>query len=585
MINRFKDRKPEETIQIVKKYFEDKGYKIVEEITTSECNTWSCQIMLSINDRFLFGANGKGVTKEYALASGYAEMFERFSNKICIYSNPFWGKNFIQTNYNKNGYYIDSEEILDTFDNFLKEPLVEDYLNTIFKEKENQKKYLEYCLPISAIKVPYISYISNEIKYFDPRLITKMFTSSGMAAGNTLEEALIQGISEIFEHYTAINFFKELQETYYEIDQKYLPQSIQEKINLIKKNDNYSFKIYDLSYNFNLPVCMSILINKTNLSFHPNFGSAPTLELAVERVITETYQNKKDFSKDPGLRTPFLAYSWAENVAKGFDSFVHRQILNEKFFEKKFILINPKDNKNEIYIKNFSNITNKKILEEYVKICKKFNTDIIYRNNSQIKEMFAIQIFCPGLKIRNHEDVINNQIIKEKEKENFKKGLIIFNSFLEDLYDETHDFNVLDYKRYSSLINSVSKIWNMPLFSPLLMGDWMKPIPPGNSLIGTVDLFQIVNEYIDLPGLYGILETYEHKKKAKYYATLKGYIKAGYTKEEIKQIFKVWNIEIPDDDFKYYDERWYLLKNIFIENFRSYIQSDVYKQFINSFCN
>jgi hypothetical protein len=34
---------------------------------------------------------------------------------------------------------------------------------------------------------------------------------------------------------------------------------------------------------------MSILINKTNLSFHPNFGSAPTLELAVERVITETY--------------------------------------------------------------------------------------------------------------------------------------------------------------------------------------------------------------------------------------------------------------------------------------------------------
>jgi hypothetical protein len=199
--------------------------------------------------------------------------------------------------------------------------------------------------------------------------------------------------------------------------------------------------------------------------------------------------------------------------------------------------------------------------------------------------MFAIQIFCPGLKTRNHEDVINNQIIKEKEKENFKKGLIIFNSFLEDLYDETYNFNVLDYKRYSSLINSVSKIWNMPLFSPLLMGDWMKPIPPGNSLIGTVDLFQIVNEYIDLPGLYGILETYEHKKKAKYYATLKGYIKAGYTKEEIKQIFKVWNIEIPEDDFKYYDERWYLLKNIFIENFRSYIQSDIYKQFINSFCN
>ena len=39
-----------------------------------------------------------------------------------------------------------------------------------------------------------------------------------MSAGNTLEEALVQGLSEIFEHYVTMNIFKDAYDSYFELD-------------------------------------------------------------------------------------------------------------------------------------------------------------------------------------------------------------------------------------------------------------------------------------------------------------------------------------------------------------------------------
>ena len=98
--NKYKDREPTETIQIINDFFKSKGYDlIVEELKPTECGTWGCIIFLSINNQKLLTSNGKGITREYALASGYAEMFERFSNKISIYLNAFWGKDVLLKNY------------------------------------------------------------------------------------------------------------------------------------------------------------------------------------------------------------------------------------------------------------------------------------------------------------------------------------------------------------------------------------------------------------------------------------------------------------------------------------------------------
>ena len=55
--------------------------------------------------------------------------------------------------------------------------------------------------------MPYINYYTKETFYYNPILITEINGSQGMAAGNTLEEALIQANSELYEKHVGQAFF------------------------------------------------------------------------------------------------------------------------------------------------------------------------------------------------------------------------------------------------------------------------------------------------------------------------------------------------------------------------------------------
>ena len=77
---------------------------------------------------------------------------------------------------------------------------------------------------------------------------------------------------------------------------------------------------------------MSLLINKNSLTFHPNFGSAPSFELAAERTITETYQNKFTYLDTQKSQEPFENAHWAKKYAAGFRTLTTTQTFNEQFF-------------------------------------------------------------------------------------------------------------------------------------------------------------------------------------------------------------------------------------------------------------
>ena len=78
--NHYKDRDPIDTIKIIKDFFKDKGFKVTEENLESESSTWSCHLALYKDNHFIISSNGKGLNKEFSLASGYAELYERFCN-------------------------------------------------------------------------------------------------------------------------------------------------------------------------------------------------------------------------------------------------------------------------------------------------------------------------------------------------------------------------------------------------------------------------------------------------------------------------------------------------------------------------
>jgi len=53
---------------------------------------------------------------------------------------------------------------------------------------------------------PYINLLTNQINYYNLHFLTGLFGTTGFAAGNSLEEALVQGASEIYER-IALNLF------------------------------------------------------------------------------------------------------------------------------------------------------------------------------------------------------------------------------------------------------------------------------------------------------------------------------------------------------------------------------------------
>lgn len=579
-LNKYKDRCPEETIKIIENFFLNKGYKIiVEELQPTECETWGCVLYLAIDNQKILTSNGKGMTKEFALASGYAEMFERFSNRIAIYLNAFWGKDSLMSNYKKHGYYINKEEKLVSFEEVMQIPYLSNWINSIFLNPNDQKRYLTTLCPISFIGIPYTSYFTNQIEYLDPRIITRMQTSSGMAAGNTLEEALVQGLNEIFEHYTSCFFLKEPQQEYYQIDHSYLPQSLQETIKLIEKDNNYSFELYDLSYNFGFPVCMSLLINKTQLSFHPNFGSAPTFELAAERTITETYQNRYTYLDTQRPQESILSEHWSKKYAYGFRTLTATQTFDENFFFVKKIKSKPNP---AVYFQIEDNISNIDILKHYDELCKKHNTEFYYYNNSPIKEMAAVQIFCPNLDLKAHERILYSELTTIEEKNIYLTCL--FNNC--ELLQQIRDQETFDQKQSEYLFNLMMfnmTHWDFSKFGGLTGFDWMRPMPTFGKPTGLVDIFHVLNRNISLANMYSNIKTPQYKSTAKFYCTLYNFLQVKHPPEKIKQIFSLWGKEVSYEDIACCQNKIYLFKKIILENFAAAIRSKEYKFFIESF--
>jgi len=112
-----------------------------------------------------------------------------------------------------------------------------------------------------------------------------------MAAGNTLEEALNQGISEIFERYVTFEFYQNKIDKYYILEKNDINNNIIK--DLITNIETHNNKIYfiDFSYNYNLPVIGCICIDLNTNGIKCSFGSFPIFDIAIERCITELYQN------------------------------------------------------------------------------------------------------------------------------------------------------------------------------------------------------------------------------------------------------------------------------------------------------
>ena len=268
-----KDKFPEETIARIQKILSELGISAFE---TAWCSFSERNHSLRLKSvEADLAVNGKGMTKKYALASAYGEFMERLQNGMLI-TNKFGLMELKK-------YFPD--EILIKFENLLNEN--DSVISNLFATRLDKTK--RYKLKKRRC-IPFYNVFDNKIDYLPIDLIRIACGTNGLCAGNTPEEALCQGIGEIFERYVLKKIYQEF------LDLPTIPlESIKnlETYSLIEDilGKGYKIMVKDCTLGGSLPVLGVVLLSENNNEYRCDFGSDPIFEVALQRCLTEVFQN------------------------------------------------------------------------------------------------------------------------------------------------------------------------------------------------------------------------------------------------------------------------------------------------------
>ena len=254
-------------------------------------NVWSLHIR-DAHSPMCF-TNGKGATKESALASALGEFIER-ANCNHFYNDQFWGEeiaNAAFVHYPSERWFKPGKK------DALPKGLLDDYCLEIYNPDGELRGSHLYDTNSGNTErgictLPYVRQSDGKVVYFPTNLIDNLFLSNGMSAGNTLVEAQVQCLSEIFER--AVK--REILEG--EIALPDVPADVLAKYPGILagiaelENQGFPVLVKDASLGGEFPVMCVTLMNPRTGGVFASFGAHPSLEVALERSLTELLQGR-----------------------------------------------------------------------------------------------------------------------------------------------------------------------------------------------------------------------------------------------------------------------------------------------------
>jgi ribosomal protein S12 methylthiotransferase accessory factor len=254
-------------------------------------NVWSLHIR-DAHSPMCF-TNGKGATKESALASALGEYIERLSNNH-FYAGSYWGEEIANAEF---VHYPNERWFKPGRKDALPKEILDEYTLDIYNpDGELRGSHLidtnSGNVERGICSLPFVRQSDGETIYFPTNLVENLFVSNGMSAGNTLVEAQVQCLSEIFER--AVK--REIIEG--EIALPDVPQDVLAKypgvVAGIKGLEEQGFPVLvkDASLGGQYPVMCVTLMNPRTGGVFASFGAHPTLEVALERSLTELLQGR-----------------------------------------------------------------------------------------------------------------------------------------------------------------------------------------------------------------------------------------------------------------------------------------------------
>jgi ribosomal protein S12 methylthiotransferase accessory factor len=287
-----KDLPLEETIANMSGLLANLGIKIeIASWRNLIPNVWSLHIR-DAHSPMCF-TNGKGATKESALASALGEYIERLSNNH-FYAGAYWGEDIANASF---VHYPNERWFKPGKGDALPAEILDAYCLDIFNPDEelrgsNLIDTNSGNVERGICSLPYVRQSDGQTVYFPSNLIENLYVSNGMSAGNTLAEAQVQCLSEIFERAVKREILESeiaLPDVPQEVLAKY--PGILEGIRALEEQ-GYPVLIKDASLGGIYPVMCVTLMNPRTGGVFASFGAHPSFEVALERSLTELLQGR-----------------------------------------------------------------------------------------------------------------------------------------------------------------------------------------------------------------------------------------------------------------------------------------------------
>ena len=212
--------------------------------------------------------------------------------------------------------------------------------------------------------------------YLLVKIINLLAHSNGLSSGNTKEEALVQGICEIFERYC----YKEILFNEHELSTIVIENIEEFKVYEQLKHLSelgFQYEIKDCSLNGQFPVVGIVIYDKSKKKYLFSIGADPDFNIALQRCVTEILQ---------GISTGDIETKM-KDINNGYE---HNKIL----YGKEFLLTN--------WLKNYSSnsgIHPKAFFSDKIKINLSKLPFGDVKDNKQALEILLNIIKKKGLKI------------------------------------------------------------------------------------------------------------------------------------------------------------------------------------------
>ncbi|MEQ1157586.1 OsmC domain/YcaO domain-containing protein [Acinetobacter johnsonii] len=287
-----KDLPLEETIANMSGILASLGMKIeIASWRNIVPNVWSLHIR-DAQSPMCF-TNGKGSSKESALASALGEFIERLNCNF-FYNDQFWGEDIANAEF---VHYPDEKWFMPGPNGEMPEGVLDEYTLEIYDPEEELLGTHLYDTNSGKTErgicsLPFVRQSDAEVVYFPSNLIENLYLSNGMSAGNTLAEAQVQCLSEIFER--AVK--REILEG--ELTLPDVPQEVLAKYPSILagiqglEEQGFPVLVKDASLGGQYPVMCVTLMNPRTGGVFASFGAHPSFEVALERSLTELLQGR-----------------------------------------------------------------------------------------------------------------------------------------------------------------------------------------------------------------------------------------------------------------------------------------------------